>query len=122
MFHGFPKPAKGLASAPVSPVSRRIVASWLLLLVATLGAGGGGIFLLKREQARLAEQRTDAADARRAAVVARAGLVVENVELLVGDMQAGLIETDLVPQLGADRAPAPDGLHGQADRTDRDQA
>ena len=77
----------------MSPVSRRIVAYWLLLLVATLVAGGGGILLLRREQARLAEQRADTTAARRAAVVARAGLVAENIELLVGDMQAGLIET-----------------------------
>lgn len=77
----------------MSPVTRRIVAYWLLLLVATLVAGGAGILLLKREQARLAEQRADTLEARRAAVVARAGLVAENIELLVGDMQAGLLET-----------------------------
>jgi two-component system phosphate regulon sensor histidine kinase PhoR len=77
----------------VSSVSRRIVAYWLLLLVATLVAGGGGILLLRREQARLAEQRADTTAARRAAVVSRAGLVAENIELLVGDMQAGLLET-----------------------------
>jgi len=77
----------------VSPVARRIVAYWLLLLVATLVAGGGGILLLRREEARLMEQRADTAAARRAAVVARAGLVAENIELLVGDMQAGLLET-----------------------------
>ncbi|MDQ5978435.1 MAG: two-component system, OmpR family, phosphate regulon sensor histidine kinase PhoR [Verrucomicrobiota bacterium] len=77
----------------MSPVTRRIVAYWLLLLVATLVAGGGGILLLKREQARLAEQRADTTAARRAALVARTGLVAENIELLVGDMQAGLLET-----------------------------
>ncbi len=77
----------------MSPVTRRIVAYWLLLLVATLFAGGGGILLLKREQARLAGQRADTTAARRAALVARAGLVAENIELLVGDMQAGLLET-----------------------------
>jgi two-component system phosphate regulon sensor histidine kinase PhoR len=77
----------------VSPVTRRIVAYWLLLLVATLVAGGGGILLLRREEARLMEQRADTAAARRAAVVARAGLVAENIELLAGDMQTGLLET-----------------------------
>ncbi|RXK55568.1 HAMP domain-containing histidine kinase [Oleiharenicola lentus] len=77
----------------MSPVTRRIVAYWLLLLVATLVAGGGGMLLLKREEARLAEQRADTTAARRAALVARAGLVAENVELIVGDMQAGLLET-----------------------------
>ncbi len=77
----------------MSPVTRRIVAYWLLLLVATLVAGGGGVLLLRREQARLTEQRLDTAGARQAAVVARAGLVAENIELLVGDMQAGLLET-----------------------------
>lgn len=81
-----------LASIPVSSVTRRIVAYWLLLLVATLVAGGGGILLLRREQARLAEQRADTTAARRAALVARTGLVAENIELLVGDMQAGLLE------------------------------
>ncbi len=77
----------------MSPVTRRIVAYWLLLLVATLVAGGGGMLLLKREQSRLAEQRADTLESRRAAVVARAGLVAENIELIIGDMQAGLLET-----------------------------
>ncbi len=76
----------------VSPTSRRIFLYWLLLLVPTLVVGGGAILLLRREQARLIERGTYADEARRAAVAARARLVVENVELLVGDVQAGLLD------------------------------
>ncbi|MDO8539934.1 MAG: HAMP domain-containing sensor histidine kinase [Opitutaceae bacterium] len=77
---------------PVSPASRRIVTYWLLLLVPTLLVGAGAIQLLRREQARLAEQSAEARETRRAAVAARARLIAENVELLVGDVQAGLLD------------------------------
>ena len=76
----------------VSPTSRRIFLYWLLLLVPTLAVGGGAILLLRREQARLAERGAYADEARRAAITARARLVVENVELLVGDVQTGLLD------------------------------
>jgi signal transduction histidine kinase len=76
----------------VSPVSRRIFLYWLLLLVPTLVVGGAAIVLLQREQARLAERGATADEARRAAIAARARLIVENVELLVGDVQAGLLD------------------------------
>jgi signal transduction histidine kinase len=76
----------------VSPTSRRIFLYWLLLLVPTLVVGGGAIQLLRREQARLAERGASADEARRAAVAARARLIVENVELLVGDVEAGLLD------------------------------
>jgi two-component system phosphate regulon sensor histidine kinase PhoR len=77
----------------VSPASRRIFLYWLLLLVPTLVVGGVAIQLLRREQARIAVQGAYALEARRAAVTARARLVVENVELLVGDVQAALLDT-----------------------------
>ena len=75
----------------VSPTSRRTFVYWLLLLLPTLGAGTGAIFLLGREQSRLADRRADADEARRAAIAARARLIAENVELLVGDVEAGLL-------------------------------
>jgi signal transduction histidine kinase len=76
----------------VFPVSRRILAYWLLLLIPALGVGLGAILLLRREQARLVERAAYADEARRAAVTARARLIAENVELLVGDVQNGLLE------------------------------
>ncbi|MBI4624320.1 MAG: HAMP domain-containing histidine kinase [Verrucomicrobia bacterium] len=77
----------------MSPASRRIFLYWLLLLVPTLVVGGVAIQLLRREQARLAEQGAYAQESRRAAVAARVRLIAENVELLVGDVQAGLLDT-----------------------------
>lgn len=74
-------------------VPRRIFLYWLLLLVPTLGVGGGAILLLRREQARLVERGAYADEARRAAIAARARLIAENVELLVGDVQTGLLDT-----------------------------
>ena len=76
----------------MSPASRRIFAYWLLLLLPTLGVGVGAIVLLRHEQARLTERATYAEEARRAAVAARARLIAENVELLVGDVQNGLLD------------------------------
>lgn len=76
----------------MSPVTRRILLYWLLLLVPTCAVGVGAIQLLRREQARIAEQEGYASEARRAAVTARAGLIVENVELLAGDVQTGLLD------------------------------
>ena len=76
----------------MSPTSRRIFLYWLLLLVPTLVVGSGAIHLLRREQGRLIERSAYAEEARRAAMAARARLIVENVELLVGDVQAGLLD------------------------------
>lgn len=76
----------------MSPVSRRILIYWLLLLGATLAVGAGALQLLRREQGRLEEQSTYASEARRAAITARAGLIVENIELLIGDVQTGLLD------------------------------
>jgi two-component system, OmpR family, phosphate regulon sensor histidine kinase PhoR len=72
--------------------SRRIFFYWLLLLIPTLGVGGGAILLLRREQARVVLKGAYADEAHRAAIAARAMLVVETVELLVGDVQAGLLD------------------------------
>lgn len=73
--------------------SRRIYLYWLLLLAAALGVGVGAWLLLKREESRLLLRAKSVETARAAAVEARARLVAENVELLVGDVQAGLIDT-----------------------------
>ena len=76
----------------MSPVSRRISLYWVLLLVPTLVVGAAAIYLVRREQARVIEQGSQADEARRAAVAARARLIVENVELLAGDVQTGLLD------------------------------
>jgi len=73
--------------------SRRVLLYWVLMLLPTLAVGGGVLWLLSREQARLKEQTRAAVEARHAAVAARARLIAENVELLVGDVQAGLMTT-----------------------------
>lgn len=74
-------------------VPRRITLYGLLLLLPTLAVGTGAIVLLRREQARLDAQAQAAAEARRAAIEARARLIAENVELLVGDVQDALMNT-----------------------------
>lgn len=73
--------------------SRRVLLYWVLLLLPTLAVGGGVLWLLSREQARLDEQTRAALETRQAAVGARARLIAENVELLVGDVQNGLMAT-----------------------------
>ena len=77
----------------MSPTSRRIFLYWLLLLVPTLAVGTGAIVLLHREQARLDEQARSANATRIAAIEARARLIAENVELLVGEVESGLMVT-----------------------------
>ena len=77
---------------PVTGSSRRIYLYWLLLLLPTLAVGAGAIQLLRREQARLREQAAVVDAARLAAVEGRARLVAENVELLVGDVENGLLD------------------------------
>jgi len=76
----------------VSPSSRRILLYWLLLLVPTLVVGGAAILLLVRERDRIVRQQAYAEEAGRAAVATRARLVGETVELIVGDVQAGLLD------------------------------
>lgn len=77
----------------MTPVSRRLFWYWLLLLLPTLAAAVGALELLQRERSRLAQQEASAAEARRAAAANRAGLIVENIELLVGDVQAALLDS-----------------------------
>ncbi len=77
----------------VSPTSRRITLYWLLLLLPTLLVGAAAIGLLRREEQRLARQGEQALGARRAAMEAQTRLMAENVELLIDDVQAGLLET-----------------------------
>ena len=91
----------------MTPVSRRVLLYWLLLLLPTLGAGAGALWLIHREQARLDEQARAAADSQRGAIQARARLIAENVELFMGDVQTGLMNTlrELPPRSpAADRA------------------
>lgn len=73
--------------------SRRVLLYWVLLLLPTLAVGGGVLWLLSREQARLDEQTRAAVETRQSAVGARARLIAENVEVLVGDVRAGLMTT-----------------------------
>ncbi|HSI09228.1 MAG: sensor histidine kinase [Rariglobus sp.] len=73
--------------------SRRVLLYWVLLLLPTLAVGGGVLWLLSREQSRLDEQTRAAVETRQAAVGARARLIAENVALLVGDVQGGLMAT-----------------------------
>ncbi len=79
-------------AAAVTSTSRRIFLYWLLLLVPTVVVGVGAVSLLKREQERIVQQSAETWEARRAAAEARARLIVENVELLAGDVQDGLLE------------------------------
>lgn len=72
--------------------SRRIFWYWLLLLVPALAVGAGALFLLQREQARIQSRAASAEEARRAALVARTRLIAENVELVIGDVEDGLLE------------------------------
>ena len=96
----------------MSPASRRIVAYWLLLLIPALGVGIGAIVLLRREQSRLVDRAAYADEARRAAVTARARLIAENVELLVGDVENGLLDL-----LAADPPGGIDGLLDQLEKS-----
>lgn len=73
--------------------SRRVLLYWVLLLLPTLVVGGGVLWLLSREEARIEAQTRAAAEAQRSAVGVRARLIAENVALLVGDVQSGLMAT-----------------------------
>lgn len=85
--------------------SRRVLLYWVLLLLPTLAVGAGVLWLLSREQGRLDEQTRAAVETREVAVGARARLIAENVEVLVGDVRAGLMAT-------LREAPAGDELDG----------
>lgn len=73
--------------------SRRVFWYWLLLFIPSIVIGGGALLLLRREQTRFAQRAESAEQARRAALDARTRLVAENVSLLLGDIEDGLLDT-----------------------------
>ncbi|MDR2981218.1 MAG: hypothetical protein LBV12_03110, partial [Puniceicoccales bacterium] len=73
--------------------SRRALLYWFLLLLPTLAAGVGALWLLHREQLRIEDQSRATAEARRIAVRDRAYLIAENINVLVTDVQNGLMTT-----------------------------
>lgn len=81
--------------------SRRIYLYWFLLLVPTLAVGFVALQLLRREQSRLLSRSGQVEEARRDALGARARLVVENLELLSGDVEASLLDTLASPNPGS---------------------
>ena len=91
---------------------RRITLYWLLLLLPTIAVGSFALVLLRREQLRLAERTAYADEARRAATASRARLIAENIELLVTDVQTGLLDT-----LAAQPAPGLDDFLDQIEQT-----
>ncbi|HEY1107003.1 MAG TPA: HAMP domain-containing sensor histidine kinase [Opitutaceae bacterium] len=87
----------------MSPVSRRIFYYWIMLLLPTLLVGAVAIQLVRREEARLTKQSEIARESLRSAAEARAKLIVESSELLVGDVQTLLLDA-LAEQPSADIA------------------
>jgi len=87
-------------SLPVNGPARRIYLYWILLLVPTLIVGAGSLLLLQREQGRLAARAGQVDEARRAALGARARLAAESLELIVGDVESGLLDTLAEPSDG----------------------
>src|SRR3954462_2574878 len=73
--------------------TRRVLLYWLLLLLPTLAVGAGALWLLQREKLRMDERAKAATDTRRGAIAERARLIAENVELLIGDAESGLMTT-----------------------------
>jgi signal transduction histidine kinase len=66
--------------------TRLIIAAWLLLLIPTLLVGGMALRLLKREQRQLAVGT-------RAAALQRVQSAAENLDLAVGEVQNGLLDS-----------------------------
>lgn len=77
----------------MTAATRRLWLQGLLLFLPALCVGGLAIGLLAREQGRLDERESAAREARRAALEARARLIAENIELLLGDVQTALMAT-----------------------------
>lgn len=73
--------------------TRRLWLYGLLLFLPALAVGGLALGLLAREEARLGEREQAARESRRSAVEARARLIVENIELMLTDAQAALLQT-----------------------------
>jgi signal transduction histidine kinase len=74
-------------------VARRLWLYGLLLFLPALAVGGLALGLLARERSRLAEREQAARESRGAAVESRALTISENIDLLVGDVQAALMAT-----------------------------
>jgi signal transduction histidine kinase len=66
--------------------SKLIILAWLLLLIPTLLLGVGALRLLRSEEARLASSG-------RAAARDRVGAIAGNIDLAIGEVQDGLLET-----------------------------
>ncbi|MDF9827101.1 two-component system phosphate regulon sensor histidine kinase PhoR [Ereboglobus sp. PH5-10] len=73
--------------------TRRIFIYWLLLIISTLVVGAAALWLLGREQVHIREQASAAVAARQSAVQARTRLIAENIDLVLGDVQSGLMTT-----------------------------
>jgi two-component system phosphate regulon sensor histidine kinase PhoR len=96
----------------VSPVSRRILLSWLLLLVPAVVLGAVAIQLLRREDDRLTRQGAEIEEARRAALETQTRLIAENIELFSDDVETALLDT-----LAAVPAEELDGFLAQWERS-----
>ena len=77
----------------MNAVSRRVFLYWLLLLVPALTVGAGALWLLHREETRIGERAHAADAARRAAMEARTRLIAENIEIILAEVQSGLMTT-----------------------------
>lgn len=93
----------------MNTTSRRIFLYWVLLLLPTLAVGVGAFYFLRREQDRLAQRAGAVDESRRTALRTRARLAAENAELIVTDLQIGLLDT-LAAQRGGDVDGFLDGL------------
>lgn len=79
----------------------RLLIAWLLLLIPTLLLGSAALYLLKGEEVRLASSA-------QAAAVDRASAIAAHIDLAIGEVKEGLLET-------LQALPA-DNLLGQTDR------
>ncbi len=82
----------------------RVALYWLLLILPAVAVGAGALALLRREQARVEAQAEAARVARETAVLERARLTAENLEVLLTEVQHGLAETLRSIPRGAERA------------------
>lgn len=74
-------------------LSRRVLFYWLLLLLPALLVGAGALWLLHREETHIGERVRATDAARRAAMEARARLIAENIEIVINEVQSGLMDT-----------------------------
>lgn len=71
----------------------RLYLYWVLLFLPTLGVGVGAFLLLSREEGRLLARAEQLEEGRRTALGARAQLAAENAELIISDLETGLLDT-----------------------------